>query len=225
MSGSDRAGILKSSFGVAAATLFSRVLGLLRVMLETRVLGGGAFASAWYLAFSIPNLFRRLLGEGALGTALIPLISQLEEEHGPDRVRRDLSVIFSLLSLLLAILVIVIAAGSLGLRSAAHTQFALTHFPLLATERLQLTLGILPLLMPYALFICLIGVIGAVLNTRKVFVLPALGALLLNLFLIGALALGYFRGIAVESLETFLRILSFLVLLSGATQLDRKSVV
>ena len=72
-------GILKSSLGVSLATLLSRLLGLVRVMLEARVLGGDAVASAWGLAFAIPNTFRRLLGEGALGTALIPLVSETDE--------------------------------------------------------------------------------------------------------------------------------------------------
>ena len=78
-------GILKSSLGVSAATLLSRVLGLVRVMLEARVLGGDAIASAWGLAFAIPNTFRRLLGEGALGTALIPLISKPMQNPGRSR--------------------------------------------------------------------------------------------------------------------------------------------
>ena len=71
-------GILRSSFGVSLATLLSRVLGLVRVMFEARVLGGGSVASAWFLAFAIPNLFRRLLGEGALG--------QTEVEESIDNI-------------------------------------------------------------------------------------------------------------------------------------------
>ena len=100
-------GILKSSLGVSAATLLSRVLGLVRVMLEARVLGGDAIASAWGLAFAIPNTFRRLLGEGALGTALIPLISETDAKSGPEQVRRELGIVFSVLSLILALVVAV----------------------------------------------------------------------------------------------------------------------
>ena len=171
-------GILKSSLGVSLATLLSRLLGLVRVMLEARVLGGDAVASAWGLAFAIPNTFRRLLGEGALGTALIPLVSETDEKAGPEQVRRELGIVFSVLSLILALIVAVVAAGATGLRElAAEEEFA-RWFPVLASRRVQLALSILPLLMPYAFFICLIGAIGAVLNTRKIFVLPALGALL-----------------------------------------------
>ena len=84
---------------------------------------------------------------------------------------------------------------------------------------MQLVLAILPLLMPYAFFICLVGVVGAVLNTRKEFVLPALGALLLNFFLIGGLGWGYYRAIPPAGLPQFLNVLSLLVLGSGALQL------
>ena len=71
----NKRSILRGSFGSAAATLLSRVLGLLRVILEARVLGGSALASVWTMAFAIPNMFRRLLGEGALSQALIPMMA------------------------------------------------------------------------------------------------------------------------------------------------------
>ncbi|MBO5722427.1 MAG: murein biosynthesis integral membrane protein MurJ, partial [Lentisphaeria bacterium] len=74
--------VLRGSFGSAAATMLARILGLLRVMLEARVLGGNALASIWAWAFAIPNLFRRLLGEGALSQALIPMLSHTEAEKG-----------------------------------------------------------------------------------------------------------------------------------------------
>ena len=73
--------LLRPSLLVSGVTLLSRLLGIIRVRLEASVLGGGELASAWFLAFAIPNLFRRLLGEGALGTALIPLIAGIEQEQ------------------------------------------------------------------------------------------------------------------------------------------------
>ena len=93
--------LLKSSFGVALATFASRICGLLRVRLESAVLGGGALASGWFLAVMIPNLFRRLLGEGALGTALIPMVAEIEEKEGIPAARRKLAVIFTVLGAIL----------------------------------------------------------------------------------------------------------------------------
>lgn len=206
-------GILRSSFGVAFATLASRILGLVRVMLEARVLGGGSVAGAWFLAFAIPNLFRRLLGEGALGTALIPVITETEVKSGTEQMRRALGVVFSVLGCLLALITLVFSGGAaLLLKVAPSSSIALLH-----TERIQLMLGLLVFLMPYAFFICLVGVIGAVLNTCKQFVLPALGALLLNIFLIGGLAWGYWHHL--QDVRSFLPVLVWLVLISGAVQL------
>ena len=211
--------LLRSSLGVAFATLLSRLLGLVRVMFEARVLGGGSVAGAWFLAFSIPNLFRRLLGEGALGTALIPLVTQAENEGGPARVRRELAVVFAALGALLALVVVIVSGAALGLRKCSEIPAVGEAMPLLLTERIQLALTLIPVLMPYAFFLCLVGVIGAVLNTRRIFFLPALGALLLNFFLIGGLAWGWRRHLTLDGLPEFLNTLAVLVLCSGATQL------
>ena len=207
--------LLRPSLFVSAVTLFSRLLGILRVRLEASVLGGGELASAWFLAFAIPNLFRRLLGEGALGSALIPLIAGIEQEKGKENMRRELAVVFSALSLLLAIIVIVTGGGSILLRYFSH-RYGISYF---CTPRMDMALQLLPLLMPYAFFMCLVGVATAVLNYVKIFVLPACGALLLNIFLISALAFGYFKGIKIDDLPAFLPVLSIMVLVSGFTQL------
>lgn len=198
--------------------MLSRLLGLARVMLESRVLGGGAVAGAWLFAFAIPNLFRRLLGEGALGTALVPIITQTETARGQEAMRRDLSVVFAALGVVLALIVVVVAAGALGMLALAERPEWIAAWPLLGTERVKLTLRLLPFLMPYAFFICLTGVVGAVLNTRGKFVLPALGALLLNVFLIAGLALGWRWGHPENPVE-LLNVLWILVLLAGAVQL------
>ena len=208
--------LLRSSTGTAAATLASRILGLIRVKIEALTLGGGDLASGWFLAFAVPNLFRRILGEGALGTALIPLIAEAEKEGGPERLRRELGVIFSALAALLALIVIVISGAALlceALTAGDSSGFA-------ASPRMRIFLRLLPLLMPYAFFICLVGAIGAALNYLRIFVLPALGALLLNIVLIATLSFAYcsFRG-GVGEIAGFLPKLAFAVLISGAVQL------
>ncbi len=218
MAAAGHSGLLKSSFGVAVATLISRVLGLGRVMLEARVLGGGAVAGAWLFAFSVPNLFRRLLGEGALGTSLIPLLAHIERQDGRAAQRQSLAIVFCALAALLALIVIVVSFGVMGFRALAD-RYWLELFPSLGTPRVQWVLYLIPLLMPYAFFICLIGVIGAVLNTHRIFFLPALGALILNVLLIAALGLGYLRGVSGEEVLRLLPLLVWMVLLSGLIQL------
>jgi len=207
--------ILRSSTGTAAATLASRILGLIRVKIEALTLGGGDLASGWFLAFAVPNLFRRILGEGALGTALIPLVAEAEQKGGPERVRRELGVIFAALAALLAL--IVIAVSGAAMLAEALTAGKTDGFA--ASLRMRIFLRLLPLLMPYAFFICLVGVIGAVLNYMRIFVLPALGALLLNIVLIATLGFAYcsFRG-GIGEIAGFLPKLASAVLLSGVIQ-------
>ena len=74
--------MLKSSGAMAAATLTSRLLGMVREMVYARFMGDGWVAGAFQFAFTIPNLFRRLLGEGALTAAFIPIFKEKEKTHG-----------------------------------------------------------------------------------------------------------------------------------------------
>ncbi len=207
--------ILKSSSGLMIATLFSRVLGLFRVILEAGILGGGALAGAWQMAFMVPNLFRRLLGEGALGSALVPMISHAIVKEGKDPARQMLTLVLAVTGMILAGLCILIAGGSL------IAQLWVTRPDAVLIYRL------IPIVIPYAIFMCLIGVMSAALNSVKAFFLPALGALLMNIALISALF--YLKvtmvktggdgteGIHPGDFDT-LKILGYAVLVSGVVQ-------
>ena len=72
---------------VGSATLLSRLLGFLRDMLIAAVLGAGALADAYFAALQIPNLFRRLLAEGALNSAFVPIWLRLRETDGAERAQ------------------------------------------------------------------------------------------------------------------------------------------
>ncbi len=203
---------LKSSFAVAGATFASRLCGLLRVRLESAILGGGALASAWFLAFMIPNLFRRLLGEGALGTALVPLIAEIEEHDGVPEVRRKLATVLTALGTLLALIVVLFSLAAL-LSGQLIEWYGNAYW---RSDRYTMMLKLLPLLMPYAFFICLTGVIGAVLNYAKIFFLPALTALLFNIFMLAGLSAAWFGNFSAEIILPFLAILTPV---AGAIQL------
>lgn len=211
-SGSGNA-LLKSSFAVAAATLVSRLLGLVRVRFEAIVLGGGELASGWFLAFAIPNLLRRILGEGALGNALMPIVAELDASEGRAGVKRELGTVFSVLAFLLALIVIFVSILSIAAEKIDFIQ----QIGFFQTERMRYVLELLPLLMPYGLFMCLVGISTSVLNYCREFFLPALGALLLNIFLISGLAASYFWH--VKNVQQVVNILAYLVLASGLLQL------
>jgi putative peptidoglycan lipid II flippase len=168
--------LLKSTSGVAFATMVSRALGMLRDILFAAFIGGDTIMSAWILAFTIPNLFRRLLGEGALGTALVPLLTrQISNKDGEKTAGKNFILLVCVLGGLLAVITLITSVISLLIA------------PFITVERIKLTFLILPILMPYSIFICLSGIAGAALNTFKKFFLPALTSLILNIILIFSL--------------------------------------
>src|SRR5438477_8629283 len=87
--------MLKSSGAMALATLISRLLGMVRVMVYTRFMGDTWVAGAFIFAFQIPNLFRRLLGEGALTAAFIPVFKEKEKIHGEAEMWRASNAVIS----------------------------------------------------------------------------------------------------------------------------------
>lgn len=164
--------ILKRVGGLAGATFASRLLGFFREILTASILGGGTIASAWSLAFMIPNLCRRVFGEGLLATVLIPMMTHTIERSGAETARKRFSTIFIWLSLILCVVTVIVSSISMML------------LPLATAPRVVLTLKLIPLIMPYSIFICLIGVMTSLMNSIKVFFLPALVSLGLNICMI-----------------------------------------
>src|SRR5687767_10542914 len=167
--------MLKSSGAMALATMASRVLGFLREMVYAAFLGTGWVADAFFLAFVIPNLFRRLLGEGALTAAFIPIFKEKEKLAGETEMWRSANAITSGLITVAAGLVLVLAIG--------------ISIPLavgVADGKTELMLQLLRVMSPYLLLVCLAAILMGMLNARGHFFVPALGAALLNLIMIAS---------------------------------------
>ena len=192
--------------GVAFATLCSRLLGLIRDMMFASYLGGGTLMSAWIYVFVIPNLFRRLLGEGALGNALVPLLTQSLSE---DESRQKSSDHFVTLSFILG--------GILGIISIIVAIVSLSSLFFVESYRLRLIFKVLPIIIPYSIFICLSGISGVALNCLKKFFVPAMTSLILNISLILTLCL-IVRYLTVDF--QILVALAISVLLAGFIQLS-----
>src|SRR5437588_9185795 len=125
--------MLKSSGAMAAATLTSRVLGMMREMVYAAFMGNSWVASAFIMAFQVPNLFRRLLGEGALTAAFIPIFKHKEVHEGEAEMWRSANVVIS--GLVTGALVIAVVA--IGVISAI---LAVRHGDLKAETELMLAL-------------------------------------------------------------------------------------
>src|SRR5512137_735732 len=139
--------MLKSSGAMAAATLTSRVLGMVREMVYAAFMGNGAVMSAFVLAFQVPNLFRRLLGEGALTAAFIPLFKRKEVREGEAEMWRTANAVISgLIASAAVITLIAILAISVVLRWVD------------LTDQTRLMLDLLRLMFPYMLLACLAAI-------------------------------------------------------------------
>lgn len=167
---------LKNISVVAGATVVSRVLGLARDLLGAAVFGASALNTAFLSAFRLPNLFRRLLGEGALTAAFQPTLQQELHEHGRDRA-------FVLLNQILSWLLLVTGALAGGLMLLFSQSRSLPGHD----ERWYLLADLSVILMPYLVFVCLAAALGATLNVFNRFLEPALSPIWLNLAMIVSL--------------------------------------
>ncbi len=168
--------MLKSSGATAIATMVSRVLGLVREMAYAQFMGTTWVAGAFVLAFQIPNLFRRLLGEGALTAAFIPVFKQKEKAEGEEAMWLSANAV---ISGLIVVSSVVVLAGILGI-SAALGVFRFE------TAKTILMLQLLRVMFPYLLLVCFAAVCMGMLNARGHFFVPALGAALLNVVMIAS---------------------------------------
>ncbi len=197
--------MLKSSGAMGAATLLSRVLGMVREIAYARFMGDGWVAGAFTLAFTIPNLFRRLLGEGALTAAFIPLLKEQEKTASEAEMWRSANAVLSAL--------VVFAAGVVAL-VLAGLSLALAVGEFDAKTRLMLEL--LRVMFPYMLLVCVAAVFMGVLNARGHFFIPALGATLLNVVMITSVLVAAPR--FGPTLDTQIFALAVGVLVAGVAQ-------
>ena len=167
-------GILRNIFTVGAFTMLSRVLGLAREMLQSRFIGAGVEQSAFTLAFAIPNMARKLFGEGALTAAFVPIFKGEVEREGLEKAARLARAVMTMVLLLLGSVI-----------ALAMTTLSCISF---TPGRARLTAELVFILCPYMLAICGaafgMGVVNALGKFRASSFMPAL----LNLLWIAALA-------------------------------------
>ncbi len=179
--------LARNSLIVGAATVLARLLGFARDILIARALGAGPVADAFLVAFRLPNLFRRVLGEGGLNAPFVPLYVKLRREQPAQAASRfagEALGFFSITLLVLTALTEVIApwlvlglAG--GFRDAPVTQGLAETYTRLA--------------LPFLAFTVLASLVSAILNAEKRFAVAALAPLALNLTLLALLAFGEWR--------------------------------
>jgi len=171
--------LLRALAKVSGFTLASRITGLAREFLIARAFGASAYTDAFFVAFRIPNLLRRLFAEGAFSQAFVPILAESKHRAGDDETRALIDHTAGMLALVLFVVsVIGIACAPLIIYVSAPGFAALP-------DKFAVTVDLLRITFPYILFIGLTAFAGAVLNTWSRFSVPAFTPVLLNLSFIG----------------------------------------
>ncbi len=173
--------LLRSAATVGGYTMLSRVLGFVRDILIAAVLGAGETAEAFFVAFRIPNLFRRLVAEGAFAAAFVPLFSRRLEADGRRAARAFAE---QTLAVLLSSLLIFTILAEIAMPWLMHV---IAYGFADEADKFDLAVQFARLTFPYLLFMALVALLGGVLNSLYRFATAAAAPVLLNVVLITAL--------------------------------------
>jgi len=205
--------ILRSAAVVGFMTALSRLLGLVREMAMAFVFGTSALKSAFDIAFVVPNLFRRLFGEGALSSAFVPVFSESVSKDGTERAYAFAVRVISLLALVLGLITLV---GILLTYPAADLLPKSGPW-----ARWVLPLPMMRIMLPYALLICVAAVLSGILNTFGRFAISSLTPLLLNAVWLAAIvgAAVCVKGTDNPAQQAKLMIIAWSVVVAGVVQI------
>ena len=175
---SESHGMMRSVSAMSLATLLSRILGYFRDNLQATLLGAANVSDAFIIAFRIPNLLRRLVGEGALTSAFVPTFSRYLKEGDSERLWRFANRMFFTLLVVLAVLTL------LGVAFSPQLVKVLAYGFRISPEKWDLTIQLNRMMFPYIFFISLAALASGILNSLGSFALPAFTPVLLNLSII-----------------------------------------
>ncbi len=171
--------LLKALAAVGGMTLISRILGFLRDAIIARAFGAGIATDAFFVAFKLPNLLRRLFAEGAFSQAFVPILAEYKTRRGHDATRDLVDHVATLLALIL------LGVSLIGVLAAPVVIYISAPGFSATPEKFDLTVQLLRWIFPYIFFISLVSLAGGILNTYSKFSVPAFTPALLNLSFIG----------------------------------------
>jgi len=176
---SEKRAIAHAAGVVGALTVVSRVTGLLRDAVVGYLFGAGTAADAFFVAYRIPNLLRRLVAEGAASAAFIPILTGYLATRTRAEADEAARVLFTIMAVVLAVITLVgvLMAGTI----AAFVAPGFAAVP----GKLQLTIRLTQMVFPYIFFIGMVAAAMGVLNSLRDFVAPALSPIVLNLVIVG----------------------------------------
>ncbi len=186
----EKEGVIKSAGMVSLGTLFSRITGLIRLQIIAYIFGYSPATDAFWLAFTLPNLFRALLAEGALSTAFIPIFSEWYSKKGEEEAWKLANNILNLLVLM--VMSVIVMGVILAPFYMPYLGIGFRKNP----SQVGLAIYLSQLMWPFLLFISVAALIMAILNCRGHFASPAFAPVFFNIcFIIFALLLSNKIGI------------------------------
>lgn len=174
--------LLRTLLTISGMTMLSRITGLVRELLIARAFGASGFTDAFFVAFRIPNLLRRLFAEGAFSQAFVPILAEYANKKGTDPAKELIDKVATALmwTLLLITIVGMVAAPSVVWLVATGLDGN--------SEIFGLSVLMTRIMFPYILFMSMVALAGGVLNTWREFRIPAITPVLLNVtFIIASL--------------------------------------
>jgi len=192
---------------ISGWTVLSRLLGLVRDVLWAKYVGSGLVSSAFWTAFTVPNAFRAIFGEGAANSAMVPTFTESHAKSTPEDTQRLYSVTFTVMLLVLGAVTILVELVLAALGHAADFK-----------QKTELLIRYMAVLMPYMLLICLAGFFMAVLNARRHFFAPAFMPAILNIVWIAAVVVFARGGKGPGGLEQAVLYIALSTLLAGLLQ-------
>ena len=172
--------LLQTLAKISSMTLLSRILGFVRDAIIARSFGAGIYTDAFFVAFKIPNLLRRLFAEGAFAQAFVPILAEYKNRRGHDDTRL---LVDHVATLLFIALIIVTAIGVIAAPAVVYISApGFADSP----DKFAVTVHMLRIIFPYILLISLVSLAGGILNTYSRFAVPAFTPVLLNVAMIAA---------------------------------------
>jgi len=174
--------LLKSLVTVSGMTMISRILGFVRDAVIARAFGAGLYTDAFFVAFRLPNLLRRVFAEGAFSQAFVPILAEYKTRRGQDETKALVDHVAALLALALFVVTV------LGVLAAPLIIYATAPGFANVPAKFDVTVALLRVTFPYILFISLASLAGAILNSYGRFAIPAFTPTVLNVaFIVFAL--------------------------------------
>ena len=175
----SRMNLLKALATVSGMTLLSRILGFVRDFVIARAFGAGMMTDAFFVAFKLPNLLRRMFAEGAFSQAFVPILGEYKNKQGEVETKRLIDHVATLLFLA------VLAVTLLGMAAAPVLVYISAPGFAANADKFALTVELTRITFPYILFMSLVALSGGILNTWSRFAVPAFTPVLLNVAMIG----------------------------------------